>query len=308
MARSSEPDLHGLIVVDKPAHRTSHDVVARIRRWTGIRRVGHAGTLDPFATGVVVVAVGRATRVLQYVQDTDKVYLAHVVLGAETDTADVEGKVIARFDGDHWPARSSVEEAIRGFVGSVEQIPPAYSAIKVGGQPLYKQARAGVEVDVPVRTVLIRSIEVVEYDPPNLVVLVQCGKGTYIRAVARDLGAALGTCGYCHGLRRIATGAFALDQAWNLEVLEALDSRRHWHDIALHPDFALHTMPALILSGEQTSAWYHGQSFTVGQQGLHQGAQVRVYGRDGEFAGVGEIEDGAAVKPQLVFQVSEAGE
>ena len=308
MARRSEPDLHGLIVVDKPPHHTSHDIVARIRRLTGIRRVGHAGTLDPFATGVVVVAVGRATRVLQFVQDTDKVYLAHVVLGAETDTADVEGNVLSRFTGVEWPSRLAVEKALGQFIGEVEQIPPVYSAIKVGGQPLYKQARAGIEVDVPVRTVQIHSIELVDYDPPDVVLLVRCGKGTYIRAVARDLGASLGTSGYCHGLRRIASGDFALDQAWTLDDLEIFDPRQHWHEIAVHPDFALHELPAIVLSGDQTQAWYHGQSFAVDYGGLGPGTRVRVYGSSGEFAGVAVMTEDAAVKPQFVFKTSGEGE
>lgn len=308
MARRTEPDLHGLIVVDKPAGHTSHDVVARVRRLTGIRRVGHAGTLDPFATGVVVVAVGRATRMLQFVQDTDKVYLAHIVLGAETDSADVDGKVIARTSPDTWPTEEQLLDALREQTGSFEQVPPAFSAIKVGGQPLYRKARAGIDVDVPSRTVVVHGMHVVEYNPPDVVVAIHCGKGTYVRAIARDLGAALGTLGYCHGLRRLATGAFAIDQAWSIEALEALDPYEHWHEIALHPDFALYDTAAVILSGTELQAWYHGQSFANDRLSLENGSLVRMYGPGGEFAGVGSVESPGRIKPRFVFQVAVEGE
>lgn len=308
MARRSEPDLHGLIVVDKPAHHTSHDVVARIRRWCGIRRVGHAGTLDPFATGVVVVAVGRATRVLQFVQDTDKLYVAHVVLGAETDSADVEGKVIASLRPEEWPDRNAVEKSLETFIGTVSQVPPAHSAIKVDGQPLYKRARAGLPVEVPTRMVTIQSIDLLTYEPPDLVLVIRCGKGTYIRSIARDLGGALGTHAYCHGLRRLATGAFSVAQSWQLEELEELDPREHWHEIAIHPDLALHNTPAVVLADDQLAAWYHGQSFAVHDALIQNDGIARVYGANGAFAGVGVVAGEGVLKPQFVFNVLDEGE
>jgi tRNA pseudouridine55 synthase len=291
--RAKEPDLHGILVVDKPPYMTSHDVVGRVRRFTGIRRVGHAGTLDPFATGVVVVAVGRATRILQFVQDAEKHYLAHISLGAESDSADVDGSVIRRANMRDQPDRKAVEDVLRQFIGDTEQIPPAYSAIKVDGQPLYRQARAGKEVSAPPRRVQIFSIELVAYDPPDIVIRVHCGKGTYIRSLARDIGVQLGTAAYCHGLRRTSAGPFCLDQAWTLDGLAEIDAWEHWHDIAVHPDWAIAHMPAVILSKEEQTAWYHGQSFTV--PGNWQGDErlVRVYGSSGDFVGVGrEFSDG----------------
>lgn len=299
--RTKEPDLHGILVIDKPPYITSHDVVGRVRRFTGIRRVGHAGTLDPFATGVVVVAVGRATRILQFVQDADKRYLAHVVLGAETDSADVDGKVIARGSGDAWPERQTVEEVLGRFIGETEQTPPIYSAIKVGGQPLYRQARAGNNVTVPPRTVQIFSIELVAYDPPDMVISVHCGKGTYIRSIARDIGAQLGTAAYCHGLRRTSTGTFCLEQSWTLDELAAVDAWEHWHEIALHPDWAIADMPAVILSNEQQTAWYHGQSFAVTGHWRGDERLVRVYGSSGDFVGVGRKTDSGSLKSTFVF-------
>jgi tRNA pseudouridine55 synthase len=308
MPTGSTPDLHGIIIVDKPPFLTSHDIVSRIRRLTGIKRVGHAGTLDPFATGVVVVAVGRATRLLQYVQDTDKHYLAHVVLGAETDSADVDGVVVARSEPDAWPDEADVRKVLETFVGEVEQVPPVYSAIKVDGQPLYRSARAGREVQAPVRRVTIRSIELVEYDPPDIVLSIHCGKGTYIRSISRDIGSALGTHGYCHSLRRLATGSFAIDQAWTIEELFELDPLQHWHRIAIHPDFAVLQLQAIVLSREQTVAWYHGQSFGIQAVALDRPENVRMYSQNGYFAGIGQVDPAGYVRPKLVFDVTEESE
>lgn len=306
--KTKEANLHGIIVVDKPARITSHDVVGRIRRLTGIRRVGHAGTLDPFATGVVVLAVGRATRVLQFIENTDKRYLAHIVLGAATDTGDVEGAVVERPDVFDWPDLEQVESVLPGFRGQIEQIPPIYSAIKVGGQPLYRQARAGKDVTAPPRVVQIHAIEILDYDPPNLVVGIYCGKGTYIRSLARDIGAELGTSGYCHSLRRTAVGRFCLDQAWTLDELTEVDPYENWHTVALHPDFALVSSGAVILSGDERIAWYHGQSLTLPVGRSDDGRSVRAYGPDGDFLGVGRHGEGGSLQPAFVFNIGSEGE
>lgn len=306
--KANNPTLHGIIVVDKPAHITSHDVVGRIRRLTGIRRVGHAGTLDPFATGVVVLAVGRATRVLQFIESTDKRYLAHIVLGAATDTGDVEGAVVERPNVIDWPDLEQVEGVLSRFRGEIEQIPPIYSAIKVGGQPLYRQARAGKDVTAPPRVVQIHSMEILDYDPPNLVVGVHCGKGTYIRSLARDIGAELGASGYCHSLRRTAVGRFCLDQAWTLDELMDIGAYENWHAIAIHPDFALASSAAVILSGDERIAWYHGQSLTLALGRTNDERPVRAYGPDGDFLGVGRHGEDGSLQPAFVFNIGSEGE
>lgn len=301
--RAKEPDLHGILVIDKPPYITSHDVVGRVRRLTGIRKVGHAGTLDPFATGVVVVAVGRATRILQFVQDADKRYLAHIVLGAETDSADVDGRVVIRGSAESWPEQETVEHVLQRFIGETEQIPPIYSAIKVGGQPLYRQARAGHDVSAPPRSVHIYSIELVSYDPPDLVINVHCGKGTYIRSLARDVGDELGTAAYCHGLRRLAAGSFCLAQAWELDELAEVDVWADWQQVALHPDTAVAELPATILSSAQQTAWYHGQSVAGGGGSQREDGLVRVYGSSGDFLGVGRVTCDGRLKSTYVFNV-----
>ena len=217
----SPSDLVGLLVVDKPAGVTSHDVVARVRRLSGARRVGHGGTLDPFATGVLPIAIGRATRVLQYVQNADKSYEVGVLLGAETSTGDTEGAITAeRAVGDaDWPSEEAFKAALTAFVGEIEQTPPAYSAIKIDGQPLYRRARAGEDVHVPTRDVRIDRIDVIAFTPPHVELSVACGKGVYIRALVRDIGRALGVYAYCAELRRTQTGPFDLTQAHSLESL-----------------------------------------------------------------------------------------
>lgn len=307
--RSDLPDIHGLIVVDKPAGWTSHDVVARVRRLTGMKRVGHGGTLDPFATGVVVVAVGRATRVLQYIQDSDKRYLAHVALGAETDTFDVDGEVVNRYRGESLPTRQDVEAALTEFIGEIEQVPPAYSAIKIQGRRLYERARAGEAVVAPTRIVRVEAIDLLDFEPPDLLLDISCGKGTYIRSIARDLGARLGSGAYCHGLRRIRNGAFTIVDAWTLDELAAIDLRERWPEVATHPDRAVANLDAVILGSDQTEAWYHGRSVDPAIPGARPWpALLRVYMPDGRFAGIGRHQEDGALWPTFVFSASEEGQ
>lgn len=300
MSQSKLPDLNGLLVIDKPAGMTSHDVVGRVRRMVGMKRVGHGGTLDPFATGILVVAVGRATRMLQYVQDSQKGYRAHVVLGAATDTADVDGVLTATDEPDEWPSLAKVTTVVAGFVGEIEQVPPAYSAIKVGGRKLYELARAGEQVDVPKRTVEIYAIEIVSYEPPDLVLDIHCGKGTYVRSIARDIGERLGTEGYCHGLRRTNNGSFCLADAWTLDELARIDVRDEWPQIALHPDAALTSLPAVILGETDRDAWYHGRSVKLRRSAELVGFVARAYSSDGRLVGIGTWTDDS-LKPSLVL-------
>jgi tRNA pseudouridine55 synthase len=304
MSQSERPDLDGILVIDKPAGITSHDVVARVRRLLGVKRVGHGGTLDPFATGVLPVAVGRATRVLQYVQNADKGYRAGVLLGAETDSGDTEGKITAQRStaDDTWPSPEQLEATLRAFIGEIEQIPPAHSAIKVDGQPLYRRARAGEVVDVPPRQVRIQSITVVRYDAPELELEIACGKGTYVRALVRDIGRALGTFAYCRTLQRTRTGPFTLEQARSLEQLSEADLRANWRALALAPDAALTELPAVTLDRPGTNAWYHGRPVTFpAEQTASTDALVRVYSVHGAFAGVGEVGAERRVTPSFVL-------
>lgn len=214
----------GLVVVDKPPGMTSHDVVARIRRLVGTRKVGHAGTLDPMATGVLLVGVNRATRLLGQLQLTDKLYDATIRLGASTTTDDVEGVVLATTPAAHLDEQS-IHDALGGLVGEIDQVPSSVSAIKVDGRRSYERVRAGERVELAARRVRVESIEVHEIsrdaatEATDLSVSVCCSTGTYIRSIARDLGAQLGVGGHLTSLRRTRVGPFALDEAHTLTAL-----------------------------------------------------------------------------------------
>jgi tRNA pseudouridine55 synthase len=217
----------GLVVVDKPGGLTSHDVVARMRRLAGTRRVGHAGTLDPMATGVLVLGVGRATRLLTHLVLTDKAYRATVRLGQATVTDDAEGDVIAEV-----PAASldpdQVVAALAQFRGAIDQVPSAVSAIKMGGQRSYRRVREGAPVELAARPVTVSRFDALAFRRPtpdllDVDVLVECSSGTYVRALARDLGRALGVGGHLTALRRTRVGPFELEHARTLEELATLD-------------------------------------------------------------------------------------
>lgn len=207
-----------VLVIDKPLYKTSFDVVAQVRRLTGQRRIGHAGTLDPLATGVLVVAVGPATRSIDRLMATDKRYRTEVDLSAFTTTDDREGERTEMATTTP-PTEADVRAALGRFRGVIRQKPPAFSAMKVGGQRAYRLARDGAPPDLPPREVTIHSIELLRYAWPIAELDIRCGKGTYVRSIARDLGVALGTGGHCASLRRIAVGPFDETMARELDAL-----------------------------------------------------------------------------------------
>jgi len=212
----------GLIVVDKPAGWTSHDVVARLRKVYGLRRVGHAGTLDPAATGVLLVGIGRATRLLRFLSEAGKAYRGVVAFGVATDTLDADGVVVE--ERPMPVTRAEVEAAAAGFVGPMEQVPPMVSAVKVGGRRLHELARQGIEVERAARPVRIDRLEVEAFEPgdrPRATVVVECSSGTYVRTLAADLGAALGGPAHLASLRRLRVASFGLDEAHTLDEIEA---------------------------------------------------------------------------------------
>ncbi|MEO7942324.1 MAG: tRNA pseudouridine(55) synthase TruB [Marmoricola sp.] len=284
----------GLIVVDKPAGLTSHDVVAQVRRLVGTRKVGHAGTLDPMATGVLVLGVNRATRMLGHLLVTDKKYDATLRLGSSTRTDDADGAVIGTA-----PTGEVTEDrlltALSGFVGNVEQVPSAVSAIKVDGRRAYERVRAGEKVELTARTVRIDSIEVHRMRLGEVVVdldvSVGCSSGTYIRAIARDLGELLGTGGHMTALRRTAVGPFGLDVARTLEEL-AQDPT-----IISIGEAARTGFPSYALSEAEAIDVRFGRQIEVD---LEAGGPVAVFAPDGEFLALYEQADETA-KAVAVF-------
>jgi len=236
--------MFGFFAVDKPPGPTSHDIVAGVRRRLGRGvKVGHAGTLDPFARGVLVVCAGQATRLADYVQAQPKRYRAVVRLGATSTTDDPEGKITPTRPAAV-PDEADVRRVVATFVGEIDQVPPAHSAVHVDGQRAYKLARAGKDVALRARRVMIHSIDVLRWDWPRLELDIRCGSGTYIRALARDIGVALQTAGYCEALTRSAVGVFDLARA---VAPDALDADRD----LLGPMLALGDMPRVVINESQ---------------------------------------------------------
>ncbi len=222
MIRAALPEFDGVLLIDKPTDHTSHDVVARIRGILRMKRVGHAGTLDPMATGLLVVLLGKATKLSQYLMSVDKCYTGAVKLGEITNTQDAEGEVLETRPVPEL-SEEQVRAALRGMVGDQYQIPPMFSAIKIKGQPLYKAARAGEEVEREPRFIRVKRFELTRWAAPDtLDFVVDCTKGTYVRTLAHDLGQKLGCGAHLCALRRISSGALNVDRAVTLEALQKM--------------------------------------------------------------------------------------
>jgi tRNA pseudouridine55 synthase len=251
--------INGFVVIDKPAGITSHDVVSRVRRILCTRKVGHTGTLDPFATGVLPVAVNDGTKAIPFLDEGKKCYKAVMQLGVATDTLDLTGSVTHEAD---WQSitRESVEQVLRKFTGRQSQIPPMYSAIKQGGQPLYKLARKGEVVERAPREIEIYELELLSFEPPLVEFKVQCSRGTYVRTLADDMGAMLGCGAALKDLRRLASGPFDISSAVSLEDLEESVRTGNLENISLSPYEALATLPEFVLTESGLALVRHGRS------------------------------------------------
>ena len=247
----------GVLVVDKPIGLTSHDVVQIIRRGTGIRRAGHTGTLDPRASGVLVVLIGPAVRLSEYVSASDKRYQATVRLGSSTDTYDSEGAVTGSYSVDGI-TEERFDEVLQNFVGEIEQVPPPYSAVKVHGKKAYDFAREGEEVDLQPRKINVYSLDVLEWAPPEAVVDVYCSSGTYVRSLANDLGNQLGCGAHLIGLRRTKSGKFTLRDAVPLRRLQEAFVAGTWYKNLIPAAEALADWPMVELDGDQVELIRHG--------------------------------------------------
>lgn len=254
-------DVSGFLNINKPLHMTSHDVVAKIRRGLKIKKVGHAGTLDPLASGVLIVCVGGATRLSDYVMHATKRYRAQIHLGATTDTYDAEGAVLSERDATH-VRQEEVQALLSQFTGNIEQVPPMYSAIKQGGRKLYDLARAGEVVEREARSVKIDSLTITDWSPPEFTLDIVCSAGTYIRSLAFDLGEALDVGAYLSGLTRVASGTFQLS---NSVELETVLSSANWQQYLIPPEAALSEWPRVQLSTDETDHIIHGRSIEAGQ-------------------------------------------
>jgi tRNA pseudouridine55 synthase len=242
--------------VDKPVGWTSHDVVDAARRWFGTRRVGHLGTLDPLATGVLPLAIRDATKLVPFVDPGRKVYVGTIRLGVATDTFDAEGRALRRHEGP-LPGEEEVRRALGGFLGEISQVPPMYSSVKHGGEPLYRLARRGEEVEREPRRVLIHALVLHEYRPPDLGIEVSCSPGTYVRVLAEDLGRVLGCGAHLAGLRRTESGPFRLEDAAPVEVLDR-DAAEGKLEQRLVPPVRALGLPSLVLREGELRRVGHG--------------------------------------------------
>ena len=300
--------VNGVLIVDKPAGATSNAVLQRAKRLFFAEKAGHTGSLDPLATGVLPLCFGEATKFSQYLLESDKVYESTFRFGETTDTADADGEVIARSDASFLTAKQ-VEKALERYRGDIEQMPPMYSALKKNGQPLYKLAREGIEVEREKRHVSVYELTLLEFRPGNPAeadVRVSCSKGTYVRSLAQDLGSDLNTGGHVARLRRTQAGPFTIQQSLSLDTLEQErgEGRAEQLDHYLLPvDAPLDGVNKLVL--DDTSGFYflRGQAvmatevYRIGDEG----DTVRVFQASGEFLGTGEITDEGTVAPKRLI-------
>ena len=295
--------ISGILVVDKPVGLTSHDVVEIIRKGTNIRRAGHTGTLDPRASGVLVVLVGPAVRLSEFVSASDKRYQAIIKLGGATDTYDADGRFTGQSDTPVNVTEAQFNEVLQTFVGEIEQIPPPFSAVKVGGRKAYELARAGEEVELAPRKINVFHLEVLEWAPPEVVIDVHCSSGTYVRSLANDLGTQLGCGAYLVGLRRTKSGRFTLRDATPLRKLQETFTTGNWYQYLIPAAEALSEWSAVELAPDQVEEVKHGHRVKAAadtQPGLVRGISMA-----GELIAIMDLvtaEDGSLEwQPKKVF-------
>ena len=295
MSKTTGFEMNGILVIDKPGGMTSRDVVNRVQRWFPRRtKIGHTGTLDPLATGVLVVCIGAATRLADYVQAMPKSYASRFRLGATSSTDDADGEVTLNESAVSL-SQDRVAAALAPFVGTIEQVPPAFSALKLQGERAHELARKGMPVRLEARPVRIDAVRMIAYEWPLLDLEIDCGKGTYIRSMARDLGAILGCGAMVETLRRGRIGPFRPEDAVTLEMDSAAVYQR------LRPmEVAVADLPVVVLPPSAESGFLTGQSVRDGADALAPGTEVRVKGADDRFLGIGLIASGR-IKPYRVF-------
>jgi len=294
--RRSDSGLDGILLVDKEPGWTSHDVVAKLRGITGQPRAGHTGTLDPAATGLLVVCFGRATRLVEYMTGHDKAYEGEITLGATTDTDDAEGQVLATA-AVPVVTSSDLHRLCERFTGDIEQVPPAFSAIKVQGTRAYTAARKGAALVLEPRAVRIDALELELLSPNRLKVSVECGAGTYVRSLARDIGAALGCGGHLAWLRRTRVGGFVVEDSATIAEIEAVAKDNRLASILRAPDEGVMEHDAIVLGGDRARVLSNGERLRVVLQPWEASSEVRVYSIDGSFHGIADVRPDGTIAP-----------
>jgi tRNA pseudouridine55 synthase len=308
--------MDGSLIIDKPANISSHEAVLRVRRTIGISRVGHAGTLDPFATGVLVVCIGRATRLVQFLIGLDKEYLATIRLGFATDTQDLTGKQITPLSSSNELTSCKIREVLQEFIGPQLQKPPMFSAKQVAGQRLYRVARQGGEIERAPVPITIYAIELVESDncaikanedgTRDFVVRLRCSSGTYVRTLAHDIGRRLGVGAHLAALRRTAVGCFSINQALTLSQVESLAKEESLESKLISPTETLAHLRVIWLDQRRSAKVANGMAIKLSlseSESLVQGQQVRLCNDRGELMAVGEISSNRKwVRPRVVLR------
>ncbi len=286
--------MNGIVIIDKPQDWTSQDVVSKLRGVLHTRRIGHGGTLDPMATGVLPVFVGRGTRAVEFFEHAEKTYEAVLQLGITTDTEDISGTVLTQTQPQ--VTKQQLEETLENFRGEIQQVPPMYSALKIHGQKLCDLARKGKEVARPSRTITIHALDLLDFDGEKAKIRVHCSKGTYIRTLCKDIGDALG-CGGCMAqLRRVTAGEYTIDQA---VALETLVNAENPEDYLLPLDSMFLSYPACTLTEKQALRCRNGNAFSV----TLQAGTYRAYDQAGEFLMLAKVESGIMSTIKSFFEV-----
>ncbi len=298
-ASSSQSALHGILLIDKPAGWTSHDVVAKARRVTGQRKIGHTGTLDPMATGLLVLCLGDATRLVEYMSGHDKRYEGTITLGVTTDTDDADGQVVGERPVPELDD-SDLERIYEQFSGPIAQRPPSFSAVKVAGKRAYAIARSGGDPHLHAREVVVHSISLHRLGGVELGVTVHCGPGTYIRSLARDIGRVIGCGAHLSKLRRTAVGRFELADAVALERLESA-GHADPEELLLAADEGIIEWPAALLQETSAAAFAHGSAVDSAPNSRNVRTLTRVFNGGGAFVGVGEIASSGQLRPIKVM-------
>ena len=295
------PGPSGFLVVDKPGGRTSHDLVDYARARFGTRRVGHLGTLDPQATGVLPLAVRDATKLVPFLPTMQKVYVGTVRFGSETDTLDAQGKGLRKFEGD-LPTEEEVRGALEGFVGEIEQIPPMFSAVKKDGVPLHRLARRGEEVERDPKRVTIERLELMQFESPDAEISVLCGPGTYVRTLAADVGERLGCGAHLKSLRRLQSGPFQITQALTLEQLDEEARAGKLDERLIRPEEALQ-IDEVVLRGESVRRLCNGGDVSPGVEFRRApGTRVIAKNEEGRPIALVELKPDRRLWPLRVFR------
>lgn len=291
---------YGFLLLDKPSGISSHTAVRRAAKILGAPKAGHAGTLDPLASGLLLVGLGRASRLLEYLVGMDKSYRATIKLGVATKTLDREGEVVEEREPPPLD-EAKIREALKKFTGKITQVPPVVSAIKSGGVPLYKLARKGKEVEPPPREVEIGSLKLIKWEPPFLEIEAEVSSGTYIRSLARDLGAELGTLGTIWELRRLSVGPFSVQNAASLDQLPEVGDK-----ILLEPEKMVGSLPHKTISEEDVRDFFHGKTLKASDC-EEEGAEVALFTHEGKLAGMA-VREGELLRPRKVLSQSPAND